>query len=158
MKISLKGKTTAIICSLLVAAFFLLHYYVYLGNIPTEIPILQSYTDAPIDLKALTLCEEKRPSYFNPFQVIEYSYYSNKDCEEAKVPCICNVKERAKSLLTSEMEPVKWLPERYFNEKEDGPFMRPQMGNTYANIFFFLLQYLIIAGFFFVLLKKEKSK
>lgn len=158
MKIFLRRKSSTIICSLLVAAFSLLHYYVYLNNSPTEIPIIQSYTDSPLDVKALTFCEEKRPSYFNPFQAIEYSYLpsEDEDCEKADVQCTCNVIEKAKSLLTSHMEPVKWSPESYFNEEIDGPLMRSLAGNTYANIFFFLIQYLIISAFCFFLFKKEK--
>ena len=160
MKNFFRRKGSTIVCSLLVVVFFILHYYVYLNNSPTEIPILQSYTDAPVDAKALTFCGEKKPNYINPFQPVEYSYYPNEDCENSTIQCSCNIREREKatSFLTSHMEPIKWSPEGYFNEETDGPFMRPLVGNTYANIFFFLIQYLIIAAFLFFLFKKERSK
>ena len=40
------------------AAFFF-HYFVYMDNASGEVPIIQSYTDAPVDLPELVLCEEK---------------------------------------------------------------------------------------------------
>ena len=79
MKISLKNKSSVITASILVAAFLLLHFYVYLQVSPLDdsaqgVPIIQSYTDTPAEVQKLSLCEEKRPTYLNPFRKITYSY------------------------------------------------------------------------------------
>ncbi len=160
MKFSLKHKSHAIIASSLVALFFLLHYYVYLG-VPlfrdggyTTVPLLQGYTDSPVDLEELVLCEEKRPSYLNPLQKIEYSY----QVVEGETYSECNIVERASSIFTSNMEPIQGDPKDYFDEQKEGPFMRGNVSNDYANLTFFIVQYAIIAGFLFVILREEKKK
>ncbi len=156
MKISLKNKSNAIISSALVAAFFLLHYFVYLDNFGNDVPLLQSYTDPPFSIQQLTLCEEKYPSYFNPFKKVEYSYQTYDATNETYSEC--NLTEKAGSVFTSKMEPQNWNPEDYWKGYDTEGFMRPLAGGEYANIVFFIVQYLIIAAFVFVLLKPEKSK
>jgi len=154
MKISLKNKSSAIIASALVAAFFLLHYYVYLDNASGEVPVIQSYTDAPVDLPKLSLCEEKKPSYFNPFRKVQFSY----QVEQNGTYTDCNIIEQAESIFTSKMQPLAGDPYDYLNGFDEDGFGRPQVGYTYANLLFFIAQYFIIAAFVFVLLKPEKSK
>lgn len=160
MKLSIKNKSNAIIASLLVGLFFFLHYHVYLG-VPflrdsgySTVPVLQSYTDAPVDLEELSLCEEKRPSYFNPFQKIQYRYQVMQDDNYSE----CNIVEEAESIFTSRMKPVQGDPKDYFNGEgeNEGPFMRPLVSNDYANLIFFIVQYLIIAGFFYTLFHHRK--
>lgn len=162
MKLTLKHKSRAIIASSLVALFFLLHYYVYLG-VPflrdggyTTIPLLQSYTDSPVELQELVLCEQKHPTYLNPFQKIEYSY----QVVEGETYSECNIVERAGSIFTSNMEPIQGDPKDYFDGESgnEGMFMRGNVSNDYANLTFFVVQYAIIAGFLFVILREEKRK
>lgn len=154
MKISLKNKSSVIIASVLVAAFFLLHYFVYMDNASGEVPIIQSYTDAPVDLPELVLCEEKKPSYFNPFHKVQFSY----QVEQNGTYTECNIIEQAESIFTSKMQPLVGDPYKYYNGFDEDGFGRPQIGYTYANLLFFIVQYLIIAAFVVVLLKPEKSK
>lgn len=135
-------------------AFFLLHYFVYLDNASGEVPIIQSYTDAPIDLSGLILCEEKTPTYFNPFRKVQFSY----QVEQNGTYTECNIIEKAESLFTSKMQPFVGDPYDYWNGFDKGGSGRALIGYTYANLFFFIVQYLIIVAFVFVLLKPEKSK
>lgn len=154
MKFSIKNKSNTILASILVASFLLLHFYVYEGLAPTTIPILQSYTDSPVELPKLVLCEEKRPSYFNPFKKVEFHYQVEQNNEYSE----CNIVEQAESILTSKMKPLVGNPLDYWKSFEKNGFARPNIGYVYANISFFLLQYLIILSFVFVLLKPIDSK
>lgn len=154
MKISFKNKSSVVIATVLVAAFFLLHYYVYLDNSSGEIPLIQSYTDAPVDLSELSLCEEKKPSYLNPFRKVTFSY----QVEQNGTYTDCNIVEQAESIFTSKMQPLAGDPYDYYHGFDEDGFGRPQIGYTYGNLIFFIVQYLIIAAFVFVLLKPEKSK
>lgn len=156
MKISLKNKSSAIIASTLVAAFFLLHYFVYLDNFGNDFPLLQSYTDPPFSVKQLNLCEEKYPSYFNPFRKVQYTYRTRSLADDAYGEC--NLSEKAESVFASKMIADNWIPEDYWAGYDEEGFMRPLAGGEYANILFFLVQYGLIATFIFVLLKPEKSK
>jgi hypothetical protein len=156
MKASLKNKSSAITASILVAAFFLLHLFVYIGFYSGDVPVLESYTDSSVDVKKLSLCEEKRPTYFNPFRKITYIYQEKIGDTSGE----CNIIEQAESMFTSKMQPLVGNPQDYHMGEDggDGLFLRPLVGNTYANLFFFIIQYCIIATFVFVLLKPEKSK
>ncbi len=132
-----------LIASILVAGFFLLHYYIYLDN--GELPLIQSYTDSPVDTNRLTLCDEEQPSYFHPLRKVTY-IYCLKDSDVL-------LAEQPESIFTAQMEP---LPEdllRYWEgeEKEGKMFMRDKIGKTYANLIFFIVQYIIVAGFIFLL-------
>lgn len=160
MKISLRGKKTTILASLLVAAFFILHYTVYLqvGFLNTDgfssIPLLQSYTDSPATFVEVALCEQegKRPGYFNPFQKVQYRYQIIKDGYSE-----CDIVEEAESIFTSKMVPVAGDLTTYYNGFEEDGFGRPLVENVYANLIFFLVQYFIIGTFIYVLFKKKKS-
>lgn len=154
MKISLENKGHVVITSVLVAAFFVLHYYVYLDNASGEVPIIQSYTDAPVDLPELSLCEEKKPTYFNPFLKVTFSYRVEQNDSYSE----CNIIEQAESMLTSKMQPLVDDPYNYYDGFDEDGFGRPQVGYTYANVLFFIVQYLIIAAFVLVLLKPEKIR
>lgn len=116
-------------------------------------PFLQSYTDAPMDLPELVLCQEKKPNYLNPFKKVEFSYQAEINETYGE----CNIIERAESIFTSKMEAISGDPYEYWNGYEEDGFARPQVGYTYANLFFFLVQYLIAGSFIFVLLKPEKK-
>lgn len=164
MKISLKNKSSAIIASTLVAAFFLLHYFVYLDNFGNDFPLLQSYTDPPLSVKQLNLCEEKYPSYLNPFREVQYVYQTHSAgtdivSGEDDTYGECNLTEKADLwIFTPKMVADNWNPEDYWAGYDEEGFMRPLAGGEYANTLFFLVQYGLIAAFVFVLLKPEKSK
>lgn len=151
---------TSLIPSLLVAAFLVLHYSVYLqvGFLNTdgfgEIPFLQSYTDAPVEYAEVALCsqEGKRPTYLNPFQKVEYRYQIVKDGYSE-----CDIVERAESLFTSKMLPVAGDLTVYYDGFYEDGFGRPQVENVYANLFFFLTQYLIAGAFVYLLFKPAKK-
>ncbi len=125
-----------------------------MDNASGEVLVIQSYTDVPVDLQELVLCEEKKPSYFNPFRKVQFSYRVEQNGTYTE----CNIIEQAESILTSKMQPLVNDPYEYWNGFDEDGFGRPQIGYTYANIFFFMVQYLIIAAFVFVLIKPEKSK
>ena len=144
------------IASALVAAFFLLHYFVYLGNFGGDVPLLQSYTDPPFSMEKLTLCEEKHPTYFNPFQKVQYSYQTYDLTTQNYSEC--TLTEKAESIFTSKMMADDWSPNDYWAGYETEGFMRPLAGGEYANVLFFTVQYLIIAAFVFVLLKPGQSR
>lgn len=150
MKISLKNKGNIIIASLLVALFFLLHYFVYLDNSAGSIPIIQSSTDAPVDMPELFLWEENKPSYLNPFRKVQFVYEDTKTQE--------TVIEEAESMFSSKMQPLIGDPYDYWDGFDEDGFGRPQVGYTYANLFFFIIQYLLIATFIFILFRPGKSK
>lgn len=154
MKISLKNKSSVIFASVLVATFFLLHYFVYMDNASGEVPIIQSDTHPPVDLPELVLCEDKKPSYFNPFRKVQFSYQVDQNGTYTE----CNIIEQAESMFTSKMHPLIGDPYEYWNGFDEDGFGRPQVGYTYANLLFFLVQYLIIAAFVFIVVKPEKSK
>jgi len=156
VKISLKNKSSTIIASLLVTTFFFLHYFVYLDNFGNDVPFLQSYTDPPFSIQQLTLCKEKYPSYFNPFQKVQYGYQTYDPVTETYSEC--NLTEEAESVFTSKMVADNWNPEDYWTGYDTEGYMRPLAGGEYANITFFIIQYLIIVTFIFVLFKPEKSK
>ena len=139
-----------IIASLLVATFFLLHYFVYLDNSSGSVPILQSSTDAPVDMQELFLWEENKPSYLNPFRKVQFVYEDTKTQE--------TVIEEAESIFSSKMQPLVGDPYKYYDDFYNDGFGRPQVGYTYANLFFFITQYLIIAAFTLILLRPEGSK
>jgi hypothetical protein len=160
-------KNHALLASLLVIVFFLLHYYIYLDNAGT-IPILQSYTDAPVDLPELMLCEEEqaRPSYLTPFQKIKYSYAvrsgDGQIDSETGIPAYeysndCPIIEQAESIFTSKIKPLVGDPYEYWNNFDEDSFARPLVANTYANLIFFLVQYLIIAAWITVIYRSFKS-
>lgn len=140
----------AILASILVIIFFLLHYYVYLDNASGEIPLIQSYTDAPVDLPELSLCEEKIPTYLNPFQKVEFSYQSEAGLAIGE----CDVIEQAESMFTANMKPIKGDPYDYWHGFDEDGFGRPQVGYTYANLWFFLTQYTLIGIFIFSLYRR----
>lgn len=154
MQISLKNKSSVIIACVLVAAFFVLHYFVYMDNASGEVPIIQSSTDAPVDLPELGLCEEKQPNYFNPFRKVQFSYQVRQNDTYTE----CNIIEQAESIFTSNMQPLVGDPYEHWNGFDEDGFGRPQVGYTYANLLFFIIQYLIIVAFVVVLLKPEKIK
>ncbi len=144
--------------SFLVAAFFLLHYTVYLevGFLTADglasFPVLQSYTDSPVDFKEVALCEQdgKRPGYLNPFQKIQYRYQIVREGYSE-----CDIVEEAESLFTSNMVPVSGDLTVYYDGFEEDGFGRPLVENTYPNPLFFLVQYLIVGAFVYVLLRPK---
>lgn len=152
--------------SLLVAAFFFLHYTVYLqvGFLTTDgfssFPVLQSYTDLPVDFKEVAFCEQesKRPGYLNPFQKVQYRY---QIVSENYSPC--DIIEEAEFLFTSKMVPVAGDLMVYYDGFEGDGFGRPLVENWYPNLLFFLVQYFIVGAFVSVLFrpaegfKKKKS-
>lgn len=147
MKISLKNRGRALLASGLVAAFFLLHISSY-PPLPPEgfdFPLLRSYTDAPAVVNKLSFYDEKRPTYFNPFQKITYFYSSGPD--EVII-------EQAESWFTSSMKPIQGNTQDYWEGEAggEGPFLRPLVGNEYANVLFFAVQYLIVIAFGVVIL------
>lgn len=165
MKISLKNKSSAIIASTLVAAFFLLHYFVYLDNSGNDFPLLQSYTDPPFSVKQLNLCEEKYPSYFHPFRKVQYTYQIHSAGtdfiinSEDDIYGECNLTEKADSwIFTPKMIADNWTPEDYWAGYDEEGFMRSFAGGEYSNILFFLVQYSLIATFIYIFLRPEKSK
>ncbi|MDD4352429.1 MAG: hypothetical protein PHU71_05675 [Candidatus Gracilibacteria bacterium] len=160
-------KSHALIASFLVIIFFLLHYYIYLGNAPTTIPVLQSYTDSPVDLPELSFCEEIRPSYLNPFRKIKYSYkiqIGNTYTDlETGIPIRfysdnCSIVEEAASIFTSKIQPLAGNPYEYWDSFDEDSFGRPQVSNIYANLIFFIVQYLIIANWITVIYHSIKKK
>ncbi|OGJ49231.1 hypothetical protein A2229_03875 [Candidatus Peregrinibacteria bacterium RIFOXYA2_FULL_33_7] len=173
MKLSLKNKSNVIIASILVATFFLLHYNIYPDKkIPYKyvsesviktIPIIASYTDAPLYQSEqiftgnLYLCEHKRPSYLNPFRKVEYRYqeFTGHGYGECGI-----VIEQAESIFSSNIKTLIGNPEIYYqdSEKERNDDIRTMGKNVYANLNFFIFQYLIIIAFVFFLLKPVKSK
>lgn len=157
----MKNKSSAITASILMAAFLLLHFYVYLqvspfGDSAQDVPLIQSYTDSPADVQKLSFCEEKRPTYFNPFRKITYSYQEKIGDTYGE----CNIVEQAESIFTSKMQPLAGDPKDYYMGENggDGLFLRQLVGNTYANLLFFIIQYCLVAAFVFILLKPEKLK
>lgn len=144
--------------SFLVAAFFLLHYTVYLqvGFLTSDglasVPLLQSYTDSPVEFAEVALCEQEgdRPGYFDPFQKVEYRYQLVKEGYSE-----CDIIEEAESMFTSEMIPVAGDLTGYYDGFEEDGFGRPLVENVYANLTFFLVQYFIIGAFVYLLLKRE---
>ena len=161
-------KNHALLASLLAVLFFLLHYYVYLDNASTDIPILQSYTDAPVDLPELVLCEDQsvRPSYLHPLRKITYSYAvrsgSGKVDPASGIPDYrysdnCSIVEQAESIFTSKIKPLVGDPYTYWDNFDEDSFARPLVANTYANLIFFLVQYLIIAAWLTVIYRSFKS-
>ena len=156
-KISLKNKSSIIIASVLLSTFFLLHYYVYIDT-TWSIPIIVSETEPPISgATELRLCDEKKPSYFNPFRKVQYSYnvFSNGNYTD------CNIIEEATSIFSSKMHLIAYDLQDYFTSNQNGDdlFLRQYaIPNEYANLNFFIFQYFIIACFTYVLFKPEKSK
>lgn len=144
----------SLIASMLVVIFFLLHYFVYLNNASGQVPILQSYTDEPVDFAELVLCEEKKPTYLNPFRKVTFSY----QVVENGIRGECNIQERAASFFTSKMEPLAGDPYEYWNGFEEDGFGRPQVGYDYANIIFFLVQYSLVIATVGLLGKAIKTK
>lgn len=145
-----KKRSGAMLAGLLVIIFFTLHYYAYLDNASGEIPIIQSYTDAPVDLPELSLCEEKIPTYLNPFRKVEFSYQTETGLTRGE----CDIIEQSESILTSKMTPLKGDPYDYWHGFEQDGFGRPQVGYTYANLLFFVMQYGLIGGFIYMVFKK----
>lgn len=145
------AKSSAIIASVLVAVFMLLHYFVYLDNASGEIPLIQSYTDAPVDLPELSLCEVYKPSYLNPFHKVQFRYQVEQNDTYTK----CKIIEEAESLFSSKMQAIVGDPLEYWDGYDEDGFPRPLVGYTYANILFFLVQYFLAAAFVFVIIKEE---
>lgn len=163
MNITLKGKKDLVLASLLVAAFLLLHFTVYIGapilrDMYFDVPIVQSYTDAPVALNELSLCEELRPDYLHPFRKIIYSYqiHENKNGVET-YSLDCEIVEQAESVFTSDMKPLKGDPYDYWKGFEKESFGRPLVANAYPNPIFFFMQYAIIVAFLYILLKPVHS-
>lgn len=119
-----------------------------------DVPLVQSYTDAPVELNELSLCEELRPDYLHPFRKITYSYqvYENKNGVETYSPD-CEIVEQAESVFTSDMKPLKGDPYEYWNGFDEDGYGRPQIGNAYPNPIFFLMQHVTIVAFLYILLK-----
>lgn len=156
MAISLKNKGRAITANAIVAVIFLLHFIVYFDNFGYNIPLLHSYTDPPLAIKQLSLCEEMYPSYFNPFRKVQYTYQVHSITGDPDGEC--NLSEKAESVFTSKMIANNWTPEDYWEGYDNEGFLRPLAGGEYANIIFFLAQYGLVATFIFVILKPEESK
>lgn len=160
MKLSLKGKKDTIVASLLVAAFFFLHYTVYLevGFLTADglasFPVLQSYTDAPVDFEEVALCEQegKRPGYLNPFQKVQYRYQIVKEGYSE-----CDIIEEAEFLFTSNMVPVSGDLTVYYDGFDEDGFGRSLVENWYPNLLFFLVQYLIVGALGYVLLRPTEG-
>lgn len=150
---NLKNKKTIITTGVLVTIFLLLHYFVYLNNVSGQVPLLQSYTDAPVDLTELVLCEEKKPTYLNPFRKVTFSY----QLVQNNTPGECDIREQATSMFTSEMRPLQGDPYDYWDGFEEDGFGRPQIGYDYANVFFFLVQYILIVVTIGLLIKAIKT-
>ncbi len=153
MKKPLKNKNTIVTVIVLVTVFLLLHYFVYLNNASSQVPILQSYTDSPMDLPELVMCEEKKPTYLNPFRKVTFSY----EVVQNDTLGGCDIREQAASMFTSEMQPLNGNPRDYWNGFEEDGFGRPQIGYDYANVIFFTVQYILIAAALFFLIKFVKS-
>lgn len=154
MKISLKNRGRTLLASGLVAAFFLLHISSY-PSLPPEgfdFPLLRSYTDSPAVVNKLSFYDEERPTYFNPFQKVTY-FYSYRDPATLNGPDEIII-EQAESRFTSYMRPVQGNPQDYWEGEAggEGPFLRPLVGNEYANVLFFAVQYLIVISFGVVIL------
>lgn len=152
MRISLKNRGRALLASGLVAAFFLLHIFVYQPFPPYsfDFPLLRSYTDAPAAVEKLSFYDEKRPTYFNPFRKITY-FYSAPSALSGSDEIII---EQAESWFTSSMKPVQGNPIDYWQGEAggEGLFLRPLVANEYANVLFFAVQYLIVIAFGVVIL------
>ncbi len=158
VRTSLKGKKDVLLASLLTATFLLLHFGVYLGlspfrYVPVTMRILHSWTDSPVVLDELALCEEKRPTYLNPFQKITYSYqvYSESVYTE------CDIVEQAELFFTSDMKPVQGDPYEYWDGHDVEGFGRPLVANEFPNPIFFLVQYGIIVALLYIFFKPLRS-
>lgn len=149
MIVSLKNRGRALLAIGLVAAFFLLHIFVYQPE-NSNIPLLRSYTDAPVAVNKLSFYDEKRPSYFNPFRKVTY-FYSIPSASGGPDGVII---EQAESWFTSDLKPIQGNPIDYWEGEAggEGPHMRPLVGNEYANVLFFAVQYLIVIAFGVVIL------
>jgi len=150
MRTIFKKKKDLIFLAILMIAFFALHYFVYLDHASGEVPVIQSYTDAPVDMYELWLSAEKRPTYLLPWRKVEFWY---EDTITGEV-----IIEQASSMFSSDMESVQGDSFKYYDGFESDGFGRPQVGYSYANILFFILQYLLLSGAAYLLVKSEKKK
>ena len=164
MKKFLKNRGTLLLSNLLLLLMIGLHLGVYKdqanGNVQDLLTPLMVQTESPADLKELVFCEQEsaRPSYFNPFQALEYRYQVILN-EETGEYSDCAIIERADSIFwKASLKPIAGDPEDYWGgtNSDEGPFMRPQVGTQVPNVFFFALQYLIFGAWLFLLLKPAK--
>lgn len=151
MKKWLKTRRQTLLSNLLLATFFLLHYLVYMGA-ANEFPLIQSPIDPPFMMEQLGLCEEKYPTYFNPFQKVEHIYQI--ESEDLFGPC--DLIERADGyIFEPKFEQIGWSAESYWKGYDVEGFMRPLAGPEYANLLFFLVQYAIAAGWIWVITRSK---
>ena len=164
MKKFFKNRGTLLLSNLLLLLMIGLHLGVYKdqanGNVQDLLAPLMVQTEAPVDLHELLLCEQesRRPSYFNPFQALEYRYQVILN-EESGEYSDCVIIERADSIFwKATFEPISGDPKDYWGgtNSDEGPFMRPQVGAQAPNVFFFILQYLIFGSWLFLILKPTK--
>lgn len=150
---------TSLLLLMLTAAFFALHFFVYLGNYKSPFDGNEAFPDwfifvsqapEPLNIEKLILAKAIYPDYLNPLQNIEFHY---ADKSTSKIVII-----EQGSIFSTDMTTLKGNPETYHDENVDGTFLRGFAVQDYANTLFFLLQYTIIAAFGVVLRKSILKK
>lgn len=119
-----------VVCALLIVS-------VYFGVARTGPDFLISSTSTPATYSPLVLCDEKLPTFLNPFRKVEYSYHLEGSTE-------CSIVEETETMLTSELVPVKGNVKDHWGGFDEDGFVRSFVTNDFANYRLFILQYILI--------------
>ncbi len=155
-KQSRKNKSSLILAVIFGLFFIAVSLSTYVVWTPISL-LVWSETDQPGDLKALYLCDEKFPSYLNPFQKPTYTYcFYDSDkriTENADLFAFPNHTNHMK--MTTEGESLA----KYYQYGIDGlSKRRNDMGVGYLNTFYFMFHYALLAAFIFFAFRAYKSK
>lgn len=143
-------KINLVIASVLALLFGTLHGSVYLG-LSIGVPVIQGSIDSELSVgENIVLEYELYPTYLQPLKRFERHYSVVPNSEVVII-------ERAVSISSYDLEFTKGEKLIQQHRNKDFLFLRHNVPTEYANIYFFLLQYIVIIFFLFFVYRTIKT-